>query len=104
MKPFSKCEQCGEKHHIVLLEHKKENSVVIGFIQCPSCQHKTVCSVTTPHIRSLQKRIRTIRNQYGKAKRLKKAERLLAEYEKMNAQIKILMQPLIDQENTRINH
>ena len=45
-----------------------------------------------------------IRNQYGKAKRLKKAERLLAEYEKVNAQIKILMQPLIDQENTRINH
>ncbi len=72
MKPFSKCEQCGDEHHIVLLEHKKENSVVIGFIQCPSCQHKTVCSVTTPHIRSLQKRIRTIRNQYGKAKRLKK--------------------------------
>ncbi|AKL83270.1 hypothetical protein D068_cds05060 [Bacillus atrophaeus UCMB-5137] len=59
--------------------------------------------MTTPLIRSLQKRIRTIRNQYGKAKRLKKAERLFAEYEKVNAQIKILMQPMVDQENNIIN-
>lgn len=103
MKPFSKCEQCGDEHHIVLLEHKKENSIVIGFIQCPSCQHKTVCSVTTPHIRSLQKRIRTIRNQYRKAKRAKKAASLLTEYEKVKAQIEVLMKPLIDQENKSIN-
>ncbi|MED4844084.1 hypothetical protein [Bacillus atrophaeus] len=103
MKPFSKCEQCGDEHHIVLLEHKKENSIVVGFIQCPSCQYKTIYSVTTPHIRSLQKRIRTVRNQYGKARRAKKAARLLAEYEKVKAQIEILMQPLIHQENNRIN-
>ncbi|MDP1501258.1 hypothetical protein [Bacillus velezensis] len=99
MNLLSKCEQCGANHEIELFERKEANSITVGFIRCPSCQHKTVYSVTNPHIRSLQKRIRTIRNQYSKSKRAKKAASLLAEYEKTKAQIEILMQPLIDQEN-----
>ncbi len=103
MNPLSKCEQCGANHEIELFERKEANSVVVGFIQCPACHHKTVYSVTNPHIRSLLKRIRTIRNQYRKAKRVKKAASLLTEYEKVKAQIEVLMKRLIDQENKSIN-
>lgn len=72
----SKCEHCGEVHGVLLREEKRENGVEIGYIQCPACQRRAVFSVTTPQIRVLQKRIRGVKNQYAKAKRLKKSERL----------------------------
>ncbi|MBU8789013.1 MULTISPECIES: hypothetical protein [Bacillus] len=103
MKPLSKCERCGDVHAIVMQEQRRKNSVVVGYIQCPACQHRAVFSVTTPQIRDLQKRIRSVKNQYAKAKRLKKAERLLAEYGRLKERIGLLMQPLIDQANKELN-
>ncbi|RCK10134.1 hypothetical protein RFN66_05560 [Bacillus paralicheniformis] len=101
--PFSKCEHCGDVHAIVLQEQRRKNSVVVGYTQCPVCQHRAVFSVITPQIRDLQKRIRSVKNQYAKAKRLKKGERLLAEYGRLKERIGLLMQPLIDQANEELN-
>ncbi|MEK4269893.1 hypothetical protein [Bacillus sp. FSL W8-0940] len=102
-KPISKCEHCGDVNAIVMQEQRRKNGVVIGYIQCPACQHRAVFSVTTPQIRELQKRIRSVKSQYDKAKRLKKAERLLAEYFNLKGRIGLLMQPLIDQANEELD-
>ncbi|AYC53326.1 hypothetical protein C7M53_19140 [Bacillus licheniformis] len=99
----SKCEHCGEVHGVLLREEKRENGVEIGYIQCPACQHRAVFSVITPQIRELQKRIRSVKSQYDKAKRLKKAERLLTEYFNLKERIGLLMQPLIDQANEELD-
>ncbi|MED4369471.1 hypothetical protein ABE332_07265 [Bacillus licheniformis] len=99
----SKCKHCGDVHGALLREEKRENGVEIGYIQCPACQRRAVFSVTTPQIRVLQKRIRGVKNQYAKAKRLKKAERLLAEYFNLKGRIGLLMQPLIDQANEELD-
>ncbi|MBU8583012.1 hypothetical protein KM911_15000 [Bacillus paralicheniformis] len=99
----SKCEHCGEVHGVLLREEKRENGVEIGYIQCPACQRRAVFSVTTPQIRVLQKRIRGVKNQYVKTKRLKKAERLLTEYLNLKERIGLLMQPLVEQANEELN-
>ncbi|MFO6498576.1 hypothetical protein ACINLD_20630 [Bacillus sp. z60-11] len=99
----SKCKHCGDVHGALLREEKRENSVEIGYIQCPACQRRAVFSVTTQQIRVLQKRIRGVKNQYAKAKRLKKSERLLTEYFNLKERIGLLMQPLIDQANEELN-
>jgi ssDNA-binding Zn-finger/Zn-ribbon topoisomerase 1 len=103
MKPLSTCEHCGDVHTIVLQEQRRRNGVVVGYTQCPACQHRAVFSVTTPQIRELQKRIRSVKSQYDKAKRLKKAERLFAEYFNLKERIGLLMQPLIDQANEELD-
>lgn len=51
MKPLSTCEHCGDVHTIVLQEQRRRNGVVVGYTQCPACQHRAVFSVTTPQIR-----------------------------------------------------
>ncbi|MGI6834683.1 hypothetical protein RY280_15805 [Bacillus paralicheniformis] len=101
----SKCKHCGDVHGALLREEKRENGVEIGYIQCPACQRRAVFSVTTPtpQIRVLQKRIRGVKNQYAKAKRLKKAERLLTEYFNLKERIGLLMQPLVEQANEELN-
>jgi len=99
----SKCEYCGEVQGVLLREKKRANGIEIGYIQCPACQHRAVFSVTPPQIRALQKRIRSVNNQYAKAKRLKKAERLLIEYFNLKERIGLLMQPLIEQANEELN-
>ncbi|MBC9087222.1 hypothetical protein IAU69_04580 [Bacillus sp. Y1] len=103
MQMESKCKHCGEVNGVLLREEKRENGVEIGYIQCPACQHRAVFSVTTPQIRVLQKRIRGVKNQYAKAKRLKKAERLLTEYFNLKERIGLLMQPLVEQANEDLN-
>ncbi|RCK10974.1 hypothetical protein DT075_27815 [Bacillus licheniformis] len=75
----------------------QETIVEIGYIQCPACQRRAVFSVTTPQIRVLQKRIRGVKNQYAKAKRLKKAERLLTEYFNLKERIGLLMPKFLEQ-------
>lgn len=65
----------------------------------PGRQHRTVLFVITSQIRDLQKHIRSVKNQYVKTKRLKKAESLLAKYGCLKERIGLLMQPLIDQAN-----
>jgi len=99
----STCEHCGDVHTIVLQEQRRKNCVVVGYTQCPACKQRTVFSVTTPQIRELQKRIRSVKIQYDKAKRLKKAERLLTEYFNLKERIGLLMQPLIEQANKEPN-
>ncbi|ASB90843.1 MULTISPECIES: hypothetical protein [Bacillus] len=101
--PISKCEHCGDVHAIVMQEQRRKNGVVIGYIQCPACQHRAVFSVTTPQIRELQKRIRSVKSQYDKAKRLKKADRLLTEYSNLKERISLLMQPLVEKANEEMN-
>ncbi|OLG04120.1 hypothetical protein CHCC20441_2065 [Bacillus licheniformis] len=44
-----------------------------------------------------------MKSQYDKAKRLKKAERLLTEYFNLKERIGLLMQPLIDQANEELD-
>ncbi|TWJ95220.1 hypothetical protein CHCC16736_0013 [Bacillus licheniformis] len=47
--------------------------------------------------------MRGVKNQYAKAKRLKKAERLLTEYFNLKERIGLLMQPLVEQANEELN-
>ncbi|WP_270568528.1 hypothetical protein [Bacillus sonorensis] len=123
MKPLSTCEHCGDVHAIVLQEQRRRNGVVVGYTQCPACQHRAVFSVTTPQIRELQKRcqhravfsvttpqirelqkrIRSVKSQYDKAKRIKKADRLLTEYSNLKERISLLMQPLVEKANEEMN-
>ncbi|TWN69622.1 hypothetical protein CHCC10893_3468 [Bacillus licheniformis] len=44
-----------------------------------------------------------MKSQYDKAKRLKKAERLLTGYFSLKERIGLLMQPLVDQANEKLN-
>ncbi|MEC3607502.1 hypothetical protein P9126_10950 [Bacillus glycinifermentans] len=99
----SKCEHCGDVHAIVIQEQRRENSVVVGYTQCPACQHRAVFFVTTPQIRELQKRMRSVKSQYDKAERLKKAERFLTEYYNLKERLCLLMQPLVEQANEELN-
>lgn len=62
------CDNCNKRFRIRLKAQKIKNDVERVYFTCPKCKTEYECYYTNDKIKSLQKQIQALRNEYNKNK------------------------------------